>query len=39
MNDVRTRIVVCCYRGKVGTDLGVLQVACWSVYVFMWLLN
>jgi len=20
MNDVRTRIVVCCYRGRVGTD-------------------
>jgi hypothetical protein len=20
MNDVRTRTVVCCYRGKVGTD-------------------
>jgi len=24
MNDVRTRTVVCCYRGKVWTDLGVL---------------
>jgi hypothetical protein len=21
MNDVRTRTVVCCYHGKVGTDL------------------
>jgi hypothetical protein len=23
MNDVRARNVVCCYRGKVGTNLGV----------------
>jgi hypothetical protein len=26
MNEVRTRTVVCCYRGKVGTDLSVLCV-------------
>jgi hypothetical protein len=26
MNDVRTRTVVCCYRGTVGTDLCVLWV-------------
>jgi len=38
MDDVRTRTVVCCYRGRVGTDLSVLWVACWSVFVFMWLL-
>jgi len=37
MNDVHTRIVVCCYRGRVGTDLSV-WVACWSFYVFIWLL-
>jgi len=24
MNDVRTPTVVCCYRGRVGTDLSVL---------------
>ena len=24
MNDVRTRTVVCCYRGRVRTDLSVL---------------
>jgi hypothetical protein len=23
MNDVHCRIVVCCYRGRVGTDLNV----------------
>jgi len=28
MNNVRTPTVVCCYRGRVGTDLSVLQVAC-----------
>jgi hypothetical protein len=28
MNDLHTRIVVCCYRGRVGTDLIVLWVAC-----------
>ena len=28
MNDVRTRTDICCYRGKVGTDFGVVQVAC-----------
>ena len=27
MNDVRTHTVVCCYRGRVGTDLSVLYVA------------
>jgi hypothetical protein len=27
MNDVHTRIVVCCYCGRVGTDLSVLWVA------------
>jgi hypothetical protein len=27
MNDVHTGIVVCCYRGRVGTDLSV-WVAC-----------
>jgi hypothetical protein len=27
MNDVHTRIVVCCYRGRAGTDLSV-WVAC-----------
>jgi len=31
MNYVRTRTVVCCYRGRVETDFSVLQVACWSV--------
>jgi len=29
MNDLHTRIVVCCYRGRVGTDLSV-WVACWD---------
>ena len=24
MNDVHIRIVVCCYRGRFGTDLNVL---------------
>jgi len=24
MNNLRTRTVVCCYRGKVGTELGML---------------
>jgi len=24
MNNVRTHTVVCCYRGRVGTDLSVL---------------
>jgi len=23
MNDARTRTVICCFRGKVGTDLSV----------------
>jgi hypothetical protein len=27
MNYVHTRIVVCCYRGRVGTDLSVVWVA------------
>jgi hypothetical protein len=35
MNDVRTPIVVCCYRERAGTDLSVLWVACWSVFVFI----
>jgi len=26
--DVRTRTVICCYRGRVGTDVSVLWVAC-----------
>jgi hypothetical protein len=29
MNDVHTRTVVCCYRGRVGTDLSVFWVAYW----------
>jgi hypothetical protein len=37
MNDVRTPIVVCFYRGRVGTDLSVLWVACWSVFVLFFL--
>jgi hypothetical protein len=35
MNYVHTRIVVCCYRGRVGTDLSVVWVAYWSVYVLL----
>jgi len=26
MNNVRTRTVVCCYRGRVRTDLSVLYI-------------
>jgi len=26
MNDVHSHIVVCCYRGRVGTELSVLWV-------------
>jgi hypothetical protein len=36
MNDVRTRTVVCCYRGRIRTDLsmfvgGVLICICFHV--------
>jgi hypothetical protein len=34
MNNVRTRIVVCCYRGRFGTDLSVgdvLNCVCFHV--------
>ena len=39
MNVLHTRIVVCCYRGRVGTNLSVLWVAYLPVFVFVWLLT
>jgi hypothetical protein len=32
MNDVHTRTIVCCYRGRVGIDLsGMLICSCFHV--------
>jgi len=49
MNTVRNRTVVCCYRGKVGTDLsGIIcnRILIWctdpwilNFLIFCWLLN
>jgi hypothetical protein len=34
VNDLHTRTIVCCYRGRVGTDLSVCV---WRVDLFFFL--